>query len=354
MTWIDPESGKTFLHNFAAANEEEAFFQLIQKAKEMNSLKSLIEAENRLQDSILYSTENRRILKCLIENDIDLRKKEKGTQKTLLYIFSKNNELEFVKLFCEKLKENYPNDYFSVINQLIKSSQIDRTSQESRVKTALIIATEKNNYDVVRALVEAGIDFRTAVDGISPINYAPTTLWRDHSYQILKQAWCGNMQRKLDDWEKLNALSHCGVFRDFEAAKKLLLNKVLPFPISDIRDEKGNGLLMSVLIEKNLSWEEAHELVLLILGKYPDQANQPNHAGDTPLMYALNNPATVDILLQAKADPNKRNKQGKTALHIAKNKDTIAALIKGGADPYMKRELRGVTRISRSGEVLPK
>lgn len=336
LTAIEPETGKTLLHHFAAADEEAAFVKLIQKAKDMGSLDALITAENRLEDSILFATENNTILKLLIENGIDLAKTQPETRKTLLYILSKNNQLELVNLFCQKLRKNHPRAYYSVLDQQVCSSQIDSTSSEPRLKTALIIAAEKNNYDIVRALIEAGADFRTRVDGLSPLDYASTTLFRNQSSLILWQAWRGNMQRDLSDAEKFNALLNCLRLNDFEAAEKLIRNKILPFPIPDCRDEKGNGLLLTVLKAEQLTWNQTHVLVrLLVEGEHYDQVNQVDSNRYTPLMYAVNDPITINILLQAKADPNRQNMWGQTALHLTKNTDTITALIKKGANPFI-------------------
>lgn len=193
------ESGETVIgslvKSFKEASRELDFISMYQikniinflfKNTDASKIKEIILLENKTEDSLLFMIEDRDILKLLIENGIELKKYEKETGRTLLYLLAKRNELDLVKLFCEKYKVQHPNSFSRFINKKIKSSEINRSTGKSVLKTALTIAIEKNNSTVVKELIDRGADFRSKVDQQTPLQVAEASPLRMHSLKVLK------------------------------------------------------------------------------------------------------------------------------------------------------------------------
>lgn len=108
----------------------------------------------------------------------------------------------------------------------------------------------------------------------------------------------------------------------------------------NVRDAYGDTLLIQAVENNRLS------IVPLLIQKGADINLPDTRLGDTPLIRAsyINDitansvkPMTsmVRLLLQKRADPNKKNKAGETALTLASScghSEIVAALLKAGAD----------------------
>lgn len=82
------------------------------------------------------------------------------------------------------------------------------------------------------------------------------------------------------------------------------------------------------------------DLVYLLLGK----GAKPDRKGWTPLHYACAgpNPKIVSLLIEVRANKNARSPNGTTPLMMAAQYgpfETVALLLKLGADPYLKNDL---------------
>jgi ankyrin repeat protein len=308
---------KTLLLYLVECEAEEKIAYLFDKLP-IAMLEKMIALENQDSDSILCKTDNRNILRLLIENGIGLTKRELKTTKTLLYYLAKNNDIELVKLFCKHLKETHPEKFLDVLNQEVLSNQFNRETRQQQLKTALIIAAEKNNYDVVRFLVEEGADFRKYVGGlVSALDYASTCSLRNESYKILRKAWYGDVQRPLTTWEKFYTLYYCCAKSNVNAAANVILKKILP--CDHIRDREGNGMLLIVMKSRGLSWEQKQWLMKILINKVGDDVNQSDLQGITPLIFAAQHDlAAVQLLLKAPGiDVDRQDNRKNTALHHA-------------------------------------
>jgi ankyrin repeat protein len=115
------------------------------------------------------------------------------------------------------------------------------------------------------------------------------------------------------------------------------------------RDGYGETLLIQA-IENN-----RESVVRLLLKRRANVNLSDTQLGDTPLIRASyttateNQPLTslIRLLIQNRADPNRRNKVGDTALHLAVgigHSDIVAALLKAGAD-FRARDRLGRTAL---------
>lgn len=86
----------------------------------------------------------------------------------------------------------------------------------------------------------------------------------------------------------------------------------------DVRDAKGNTLLISLAANAHLAEDDKARLTLMeCLMGYGADINAQNNAGYTALMEAIGNSTTLVLeLVDLGADPHKANNQGKTAYTI--------------------------------------
>lgn len=86
----------------------------------------------------------------------------------------------------------------------------------------------------------------------------------------------------------------------------------------DVRDAKGNTLLISLTANAHLAEDDKARLTLIeCLIKVGADINAQNNAGYTALMEAIGNSTTLVLeLVDLGADPHKANNQGKTAYTI--------------------------------------
>lgn len=367
----EPRSKKTILYYLAQAlaqNISEAkthFLRILGIAQ--NNLQSLINLENQTNESLLFMIQNKNILKKLIENGINLHQTQKATDKTLLYIFAEENDLELATLFCDKYKARYGHPQF--LNMLDKSAKSDQrhTNRNPVLKTALIIASEKNHFEVVKYLIEKGVDIQKRVDGKTAFDYAK----KADSYAMLTEAKFGNIRRALSSAEKLTALSECCTHLEFNRAQKLIEDKI-PSIRQSATDAQGNGLsliilksrfkidqkksLLELVVAKDqINRQDMHQMTSLMLAaqqssilldlllRYPNiNLNLKDEIGNSALHYAaLNNSIqSVQKLLLKQADPNLQNMEGKTPIFFTNSRQIATLLVANGADPLIKDRMQ--------------
>jgi ankyrin repeat protein len=333
LTTTHPESGKTILHYLVEAGAEKQIIYLSKRSQRI--FQQIIALENQVADSVLFKTQNQRILELLIKNGIDLTQLQTDTNKTLLYILAKNNDVPLVQLFIKELKKNHLESYQRILDQQVRSSQYNNKTKRQQLKTALIIAAEKNNHVVVRELIEAGANFCNAVDGLTLLDFAPMSFFSSESDKQLWLDLFGNIQRSLTASEQLYVMHiHC-LLGDLESTKKLINTKILG--VGDTRNSRGDGLLL-VVMKSSFSWEQKRILMSLLLVK--DNINQADNRGKTPLMYAVfYDFEALQLLLKCPSvRVNHQDNQGNTALHYAASygqKKTVETLLKHGTNPTL-------------------
>ncbi len=130
----------------------------------------------------------------------------------------------------------------------------------------------------------------------------------------------------------------------------------------NVRDEHGETLLIQAI-------ENNRESVVRLLLKRGANVNLPDtKLGDTPLIRASYTndtwaddgakplTALVRLLLRNRADPNRRNKAGETALTLAASlghSDVVAALLQSGAN-YRLRNKQGLTPLQLASSPVPR
>lgn len=174
---------------------------------------------------------------------------------------------------------------------------IDIDAQTKLGKTALHIAVERGQVEIVKELLELGAD----------------------------------ASLKAEDETLLHAASS---FPDPKLLEKIV--KLLPHSINE-QTKEGYAPLHCAALFGNTSY-------IQILLKNKANLNITNNEGDNSLILATRARQTdaVAFLLEQKMDPNKKNKKGKSSLHIAtKNgdKNTVEVLLKEErTDPNISNE----------------
>lgn len=216
--------------------------------------------------------------------------------------------------------------------------------------------------------------------------------------QILRDAYLGKLDRPLTGMEKIHCLDYCCEQQDFESARDLITNKATTSPIGDERNEKGHGLLLIIVTSKFTEDQKEILIKLLLSGKHKDDVNQKSKRGNTPLMLAATNcyefiiidlvkvsgikinekdakggAALHDavknyksnnggdrtgyiraILSHKDINPNLRNDNGETPLHLTKDLKVAELLVEKGANQNAKDLKGNIPEIAKKGMIKPK
>lgn len=265
----------------------------------------------------------------------------------------RSNYNQVIKTFCQEFKRRYPESYEDFLNQKVSAEH---------PFDALDIAVEHGCRQGAEFLIEEGADFE------EKIGYWLEGLWSDRyiyetpefdgdrvstdysesgSFSFIRKVMSWDFERQISPKLKIRLLQGCCTFfhakgkrnyltppRSFmEEAHSLIKRHILPYPKKSFRDSDNNGPLMMVLknchnvITSSYSPELENMgrslriklLKLLLSGPYPDDINQANKEGETPLMYAAK--YDYDLLLffiqKRRCGVNQQDLQGNTALHHA-------------------------------------
>lgn len=194
---------------------------------------------------------------------------------------------------------------------------------------ALDQAVEGGHADMVRVLLDAGIDLKRMRRGWRcPL----TTACREGRIDIVKLLLDKGVS--ANDGSALAAAAG-GSYLPGHGGGHLDIVKLLVERGADVNAESDDCLDPSgdfSVTALQVAAREGHlEVVRYLLEKGAD-VNAADNEGDTPLFYALPNAALVKLLIEKGADPNIKNGEGLTVLDIAEreNLPEIIAILRGG------------------------
>jgi len=229
--------------------------------------------------------------------------------------------------------------------------------------TALHVAANKGNRDVVELLLAEGADVNDARndEGQAPIFVATQALWQSliaNGADVNAHDADGDtLLHRAGEWNRYDKLAFlltngadaacrndAGRTPLMEAARHghrravemLLAHGVDP----DGRGKDGNSPLHLI---GTIPFAPGIAIAQVLLGAGAD-VNAENMGGNTPLHVAACYSScedVVEVLLARGADPNWKNKEGRTPLHQAAywgNVGSAAALLSAGADPNCKNK----------------
>ena len=236
------------------------------------------------------------IVQVLTEESADVKKSLKDG-RTVLHIAAEEN-------------------YVDVVNKLIKAKEIEVDAQTETLWTPLMIAAQKGLGDIVDALIEAGAGInRTLRHRRTALHLAA----ENGNVAVVKQLVAkGAEVYTKTQWIHLIIEACQGHDENVKThIKDIGLKKKLPDgrTILHIGAESGHTKVVSTLVEAGADVDVQTE------------------AGWTPLMVAAQkNLENVAEVLLTKADVNKTDIAGRTALHLARNANIANKLIEAGAD----------------------
>jgi serine/threonine-protein phosphatase 6 regulatory ankyrin repeat subunit B len=193
--------------------------------------------------------------------------------------------------------------------------------------TALHFASNGENLEIVEMLVNAGasIDIKNAQE-FTPLHFAVLSdrnnivrfFITQNPESINTAGFYGRTALHFaSDWGNLEMVKML-----VEAGAKI-----------DIQDNEGNTPLHKVIIQDNTNFE-----VVQMLVKAGAPIDIQNNNGSTPLYVAAgkddNNSIIEFLIAQPQINPetlNAKNRDGATALHIAKNLEMVKMLVEAGA-----------------------
>ncbi len=250
---------------------------------------------------------------------VELRAVSPYYGRTLLHQIIINGHNSLLKLFCRKIEERWPSFYLSFFSQTIPLRRIDFLKGLDALDLAI-----KYNTPAASFLIEKGMDVEKKIpkwaQDINQKKYEDS----EPAYSFISRVFGWGFKRVLTAPLKMKLLSHCVSLNDslaYSAGVHLITNQILPYSKDHLIDDNGNGPLLTVLKHTGkLSQEQILHLVdLLLSGSFPDDINQANDQGETPLIYAAcNNFSILEVLLQKNGiSINQQDKNGNTALHHA-------------------------------------
>lgn len=311
----------------ADTNMLKANFRIIKKVKKL--IRNINESNLDIQDNkgytaMMYAVEKERndILKTLLAEGADVNKKNNNGKTALMIAVEKEN-MDCIKTLILKIKrflqlirgQSIKNDKVARLQQDLNTIA-DPNIQDDEGKTALMMAVEKGNLKIVKALM--GFSFQQKVSSVFGGLFESNLLTIDAKVDIQdNKGWTALMfavSQKRKDIVKLLL------------EKKFIVSKKKK---TDIKNKEGQTALMLAVSKGDL------EIVNFLIKKGAD-VNAVDNNGKTPLMFAANsgNEGIVQALLKKKSDVNTKDKSGKTALdyaRVAKHTEIADLLIKNGA-----------------------
>ena len=213
------------------------------------------------------------------------------------------------------------NIQFSAIKFLLQKGASPDIGTYERRWTPLMVATAVGNFDIVKLLVEEKADVRfSSFERATPVQIAAAAGFSDIVEYLVKKG--ANLDTfDVKGWTPL----HNAIQGNHADTIKVIVKHVNP-------NKTYNGIL-PVTLAGILNYNDIVE-ILLKNGAKPD-IEDPE--GWTPLLHlsGFGNEEAIDLLIQAGANINHLNKEGKSAIEIAQinNKfNVIGVLAARGAD----------------------
>ena len=262
---------------------------------------------------------------------------------------------------------------FRVVRTIADSGGVDIALTDNGYAKLLLRAAWDDNLNLVKALLDTGLDPDTDTYGMKPLFAAVGSASSGVVSALLQAGADPSARRTLHMFRNVTPL-HRALTEGPEELERIVT--VLLDAGADVNAHMGDGRtplhaaveyrrsapVISTLLEAGAdSGLTALQLAALqndsaaadaLLGAGADP-NEPDHIGWTPLHFAMFNdlPATVTSLIDAGADPNAQDEHGATPMiryfdPAASNADpegiVVRALLDGGADPNLA-DARGQT-----------
>ena len=215
------------------------------------------------------------------------------------------------------------------ITELLLARGANTDAFDPATGTALMIAARQNCPKTVELLINKGVDldFEKGESGHTALTLASFHGMTEIAQMLING---GADINKSDNSGRTPIMNAIGTHK-IETVLALLANGA----DTEITDKKGmNALMLSILkvhpyfpyfMQQVRAEEESIRLgtakhVFRILVKHPDDVNQCDNEGRSPLILAIGqkSPEMVEVLLRNQADRNKKDKNGLTALDVAK------------------------------------
>ena len=215
------------------------------------------------------------------------------------------------------------------ITELLLARGANTDAFDPATGTALMIAVSQNCPKTVELLINKGVDLDFA-EGES--GHTALTIASFHGMtEIAQMLINGGANINKPDYRGKTPIMNAIETHKIETVMALLANGA----DTEITYKKGmNALMLSILgvrpcfpyymqrdrAEKENIEHKAAKHVFRILVKHTDDVNQCDNEGTSPLILALGqrSPEMVEVLLRNQADRNKKDKNGLTALDVAK------------------------------------
>ncbi|BFZ07107.1 hypothetical protein BsWGS_10146 [Bradybaena similaris] len=254
-----------------------------------------------VENSSKYKKKFRRtdIIQLLLQAGANPNIQDKNGKTALMYAAERN-----VTKFCEMLM-NY---------------SADVGIQDSRGKTAYMYVTDSQCLQVLLSPAANVTNCK--------FNYecGPVKSQNKKFYRPLPE------YLNIKDKEGKTALMHAAM-GDLTSCCKLLIDHCCNVNIQD--NEGRTALMYASSLDCMIALMAGHGLNSFIQGDTVSNPNIQDHTGKTALMYAAERNVSLccELLLGCYADANLKDNGGKTALMYASRRDTLHALLSGGADP---------------------
>ena len=262
------------------------------------------------------------LAKKLIAHGADAKVKD-PYERPLVVLAAWNRDFEMVKLLIENGADFDSSTQFGLtaLYASLKQGDAETTnvllSKKADMKSAMISAINRNQYSIVKFLLDNGADPNAPAGDEYPLGCAKKAGFSEIA-ELLKSRGAGS------DYEK-RAAETARIFNSLsQTDRKIDFMKILePLPDMNIKDESGRTLL-NVLFENYAMSDQAISYAIF-RGADPNETF-PN--GDTILMRLLSKGISLDKnTLDRIKDPGAKNGEGKTAMFFAgRNFDTIALL----------------------------
>jgi uncharacterized protein len=227
------------------------------------------------------------------------------------------------------------------IVQLLLSKGINVNLQNKKGATALMVAAEKGKQDVVTLLLEEGADLNLQdAERATALDYAISNGQTEIAKALFSKS-AGSRNKYRNEPEMLSAVTNFALLsaasRTNLAEVKAQLNSGADINYRNSRSETALMIAIEYSYGRN-------DVANLLVEKGAD-LNAVDIEGNTALMIAIdrNNGEAVEMLLAHKAAVYPRNKEGRSALHIASaglRKSIVAALL--AATPEVTASSAGV------------
>ncbi|MCB1181636.1 MAG: patatin-like phospholipase family protein [Chlamydiia bacterium] len=291
---------------------------------------------------------------------IDIRFRNPDTLSTQLHVLVRSGHIPSLAAYCRALPKRFPEEDLGL----------------PYIQQALDIAISYQEPEAAGILIEHGADFEEKIEGwaqairekeqpffsysiVQEGEHAGEKSWlkRTPSFRFALKFFTWDFKRDISSEIKINLLNHCFRFDDrdvcsnripFNRLEKFIQKQIVPYSKKEMVTKDGRGPLLIVLKSWHCPYSSQQQLSLvklLLSGDTPDDVNQANDRGVTPLIIAAK--SNYDILSELLTDPsievNQQDSLGNTALHYAisrKGKRRSAALIKhSGIDPNIRNNL---------------